>query len=115
VEEGSVAFRVTLASPSTTDRLCAPLQTRGRYSCFQRGRAVVNAARWLHGAPSYRGRLAGYRHYVVNHEVGHALGRVHARCPRPGARAPVMLQQTKGLGGCRANPWPLPSEDRRSG
>lgn len=111
VDDEPAAFRVTLASPATTDRLCAPLSTRGRLSCFQGGRAVLNARRWLSGAASYRGRRAAYRRYLVNHEVGHALGLDHAGCPRRGARAPIMLQQTKGLQGCRANPWPLPSED----
>ncbi|MEJ7718882.1 MAG: DUF3152 domain-containing protein [Thermoleophilaceae bacterium] len=37
VDEDAVAFRVTLASPATTDRLCAPLQTNRRYSCFHAG------------------------------------------------------------------------------
>lgn len=110
VDEGAVAFRVTLASPATTDRLCAPLQTRRRYSCFHAGRAVLNAGRWTGGATGYRGRLAEYRRYMVNHEVGHGLGHGHSSCPRRGARAPVMLQQTKGLGGCRPGPWPLDLE-----
>ena len=110
VEEDAVAFRVTLASPATTDRLCAPLQTNRRYSCFHAGRAVLNARRWTTGTAGYRGRLADYRRYMVNHEVGHGLGRGHSSCPRRGARAPVMLQQTKGLGGCRPGPWPLDLE-----
>lgn len=109
-DEGAVAFRVTLASPATTDRLCAPLQTNRRYSCYQAGRAVLNAGRWMKGTAGYRGRLAAYRRYMVNHEVGHGLGRGHSSCPRRGARAPVMLQQTKGLGGCRPGPWPLDLE-----
>jgi hypothetical protein len=44
---------------------------------------------------------------MVNHEVGHVLGRGHAFCPAAGAPAPVMVQQTKGVAPCRPNPWPL--------
>ncbi|MBX7078104.1 MAG: DUF3152 domain-containing protein [Nannocystaceae bacterium] len=97
---------VVLARPATTDRLCAPLHTGGTFSCGRHGRAVVNARRWLHGAATYRGRLAEYRTYVVNHEVGHLLGFDHHRCEGARRSAPVMLQQTKTLGRCRANPKP---------
>ncbi len=100
---------VVLASAALTDRLCAPLATLGRYSCAQGNRAVLNFARWQGGAPAYRS-LARDRIYMINHEVGHVLGRVHAYCSTPGARAPVMLQQTKGVAPCRPNPWPLPGE-----
>ncbi|MGI8440842.1 MAG: DUF3152 domain-containing protein [Thermoleophilaceae bacterium] len=106
VASGSPSFKVTLASADTTDRLCAPLQTLGRYSCYQGGRAVLNAERWRGGADSYGDALRSYRRYMVNHEVGHALGRGHAGCPARGRRAPLMMQQTKGLDGCRPNPWP---------
>ena len=103
-------FRVTLATPSTTDRLCYPYITGGIYSCANGGRAVLNLMRWRRGADAYRRNLRGYRIYLVNHEVGHLLGHPHRYCPRAGARAPVMMQQTKGVGSCRANPWPLPWE-----
>ncbi len=107
VASGSPTFKVTVASAATTDRLCQPLQTLGRYSCFQGGRAVLNLRRWQRGAESYGRRdLARYRRYMVNHEVGHALGRGHVQCPGQGRRAPIMMQQTKGLDGCRPNPWP---------
>lgn len=103
-------FRVALATPSTTDRLCYPFITGGIYSCANGGRAVLNLMRWRRGADAYRRNLRGYRIYLVNHEVGHVLGHGHRSCPAAGARAPVMMQQTKGVGSCRANPWPLPSE-----
>ena len=95
-----------LATPGTTDRLCAPLLTRGEVSCRVGNKVVLNAKRWVFGAEAYGPGVAGYREYLANHEFGHALGRSHAGCPRPGRPAPVMLQQTKGLQGCTANPWP---------
>jgi hypothetical protein len=110
VGSGPVDVRVTLASPATTNRLCAPLLTNGIFSCGQGGRAVLNVWRWRTGADAYSGDIRRYRIYMVNHEVGHLLGLGHTWCPASGALAPVMMQQTKGVAPCRPNPWPLPSE-----
>ena len=107
VSSGPVSFRVVLATPSTVNRLCAPLITGGIYSCGMYGRAVLNLLRWRHGAPAFHGDMTKYRRYLVNHEVGHLLGHSHTSCHASGARAPVMMQQTKGVGSCRANGWPL--------
>ncbi|HET7476414.1 MAG TPA: DUF3152 domain-containing protein [Dermatophilaceae bacterium] len=103
-----VDIRITLASPSLTDRLCAPLRTLGQVSCWNgsRHRSVLNLRRWLLGIPAY-GNLELYRVYQINHEVGHGLGHNHQYCPRPGARASVMQQQSLGMQGCRA--WPYPT------
>jgi Protein of unknown function (DUF3152) len=110
VGSGDVDMRILVSSPGTTDDLCAPLRTRGWLSCRNGDKVVLNAKRWAFGAAAFSSDVANYRRYVVNHEVGHRLGYGHLGCPDAGQRAPVMMQQTKGVGECRANPWPLPSE-----
>jgi len=102
----AAAIIVTLATPRTTDQLCAPLDTGGWLDCFNGGRAVINSDRWFVGSANYGGDLADYRYELVNHEVGHGLGHDHRYCPGPGELAPVMQQQTISLQGCRPNPWP---------
>jgi hypothetical protein len=107
----SASLHAYIVTPKTTDQLCAPYLTRGEVSCQNGNRVVLNAKRWLLGADSYGSDLTNYRRYLVNHEFGHALGKHHVDCPGPGRLAPVMMQQTKGLGACRKNPWPQSSED----
>ena len=101
-------FSVLIATPKTTDTYCLPLRTWGRLSCQDGPRAVLNARRWAFGATTYGKDVTGYRIYLVNHEVGHVLGRGHDSCPKRGAPAPIMVQQTKSLQGCRPNSWPAP-------
>ncbi|MEO7979523.1 MAG: DUF3152 domain-containing protein [Sporichthyaceae bacterium] len=103
-------FAVVLARAAYLPRFSRVCSTS--YSC-QTGRyVVVNASRWAHGSPYFTGTLETYRRYLVDHETGHWLGLGHASCPRPGAPAPVMQQQSKGMQGCRPNSWPLPREVR---
>jgi hypothetical protein len=105
---GAFEFRVALVSPGSMERYCPGVGTGGYTSCRYGDRAVINLARWATAVPHYDGDIATYRHYVVNHEVGHALGNGHVDCPGPGAVAPVMLQQTLSLDGCVKNAWPYP-------
>ena len=105
---GDFAFRVTLISPGNMERYCPGVGTGGYTSCRYGDRAVINLARWATAVPDYQGDIPTYRHYVVNHEVGHALGNGHQECPGPGRPAPVMQQQTLGLEGCAKNAWPYP-------
>jgi hypothetical protein len=95
-----------VVTPRTTDRLCAPLLTGGEVSCRAGDKVVLNAKRWVLGSKAFGPDVAPYRQYLANHEFGHALGHFHVGCPHHGRPAPVMLQQTKGLQGCTANPWP---------
>jgi hypothetical protein len=101
-----VDLRIILATPALTDKLCLPLDTGGEVSCRVEDRVVLNAKRWMYAIPAYDGDVSLYRSYLVNHEVGHALGHGHSTCTVPGTPAPVMMQQTKGLGGCLPNAWP---------
>ena len=103
---GPASFELILASPTLVDKLCYPLDTIGQLSCRNGDKVILNARRWATAVPWYAGHMDLYRAYLVNHEVGHRLGHGHKTCPSPGAPAPVMVQQSKSLYGCRANPWP---------
>lgn len=97
---------VLMASPAQVSKLCAPLPTHGDTSCDTSAHVVLNYKLWMRGVPYFKGHLDQYREYMVNHEIGHALGHGHQQCSRKGAYAPVMLQQTLGLHGCQPWPWP---------
>lgn len=84
-----------------------------QWSCRVGRFVIINQDRWKFASPAWNAAhrpIREYRHMVVNHETGHWLGHGHRSCPGPGRLAPVMMQQSKGLAGCRFNPWPLPSE-----
>ncbi len=102
-------IRVVLATPDTVDELCgrAGLRTVGIYSCWNGRFAALNSWRWDAGANGFPD-IETYRNYLVNHEFGHGLGYGHVGCPREGALAPVMMQQSMRLDGCVANGWPYP-------
>lgn len=105
--DGDAELRVVLASPAKVDEMCAPLTTRGIYSCGAYGHAALNYMRWVQGMEEFDD-MTQYRQYLVNHEVGHLLGRRHEQCPGEGAVAPVMQQQTIRVSPCVANAWPYP-------
>lgn len=101
-------FTVWLATPATTDAICARygIHTGGQVSCRGGPNVVINLTRWLQGGPAYVGHVDDYRHLVVNHEVGHFLGFLHVACPGEGQPAPVMQTQFYGMNGCVPNVWP---------
>lgn len=126
--QGEPAFRVSLTSPMTVRENCG-YDIELEASCYNpaTGRVYVNLARWIRGARSFQGDIGSYRQYLVNHEVGHAIGYPqHEPCPADGVLAPVMMQQTFGVTNaeifrldpegvvpdnqdtCRYNAWPFP-------
>ncbi len=106
VDKGGI--RIVIASPATVDKQCLPLKTGGEVSCARQGYISLNLDRWELAVPHWDKSLTEYRRYVVNHEMGHYLGKPHVGCPEPGALAPTMMQQTYSLEGCTGNPWPYP-------
>ncbi|MFJ2111426.1 MULTISPECIES: DUF3152 domain-containing protein [unclassified Streptomyces] len=110
-EGGDFVFRI--ATPATADKLCLAegLNTRGQFNCETTQGVVINLRRWMEGSPTFDGPATEYRHLIINHEVGHEIGiRRHMGCAGPGRLAPVMMQQIKGLDGCRSNAWPYDTD-----
>lgn len=104
-------MRVLLASPAEVDDAAPTCQAS--WSCRTGRRVFINDERWRNASGAWSASRRAYRHYVINHEVGHFLGlEKHRRCPEPGTLAPVMQQQSISLQGCRPNPWPTPAEVR---
>ncbi|MEC4573442.1 DUF3152 domain-containing protein [Streptomyces virginiae] len=118
VPGGEADFVITLASPGTTGVWCAKSDldtTVDNVSCdsARTERVMINAFRWAQGSETYGpDQMLTYRQMLINHEVGHRLGRGHVNCRTPGALAPVMQQQTKSLNidgiQCKPNPWAFP-------
>ena len=105
------AFTLVLAEASWLPRMSGSCSAT--WSCRVGRYVIINQARWLGASPAWNAAhrsVRDYRHLVVNHETGHWLGHGHAGCPGNGQLAPVMMQQSKGTGGCRFNPWPRRGE-----
>ena len=100
-------FEFIFATPEKTDELCYPLETNGIYSCRNEQQIIINFFRWVNGAIDFGSDLETYRLYLINHEVGHILEWGHVGCPKEGALAPVMMQQSKSTMGCEPYGWPI--------
>lgn len=120
-------IRITLTSQLTQRAMCGFVIPHDA-SCWKSelSQVMLNTARWARGAVAFQGNVEQYQQYVVNHEVGHALGFPHVGCEETGRFAPVMMQQTWGLANdylaalgadgviadgkvCEPNAWPFPT------
>jgi len=100
-EKGQTDVMIHLSSPAGLRKVgCDP-----NLNCaeFKGKHLHVNSVLWTRGGPKSKLSLEDYRQYVVSHEMGHILGHNHVKCPGPGEPAPIMMQQTKGIGECSPN------------
>jgi hypothetical protein len=106
-------FLIILCRPEVIKKTCG---FHG-LSCTNMKTKVVwiNSNRYKRGAQKSGYNLTDYRIYLINHEVGHVLGKHHTKCsdkPKGGSdKVPVMNQATKGIGKCKPNVWPLEYEN----
>lgn len=105
-------MRILLASPGNVESVA--LRCSADWSCRAGDRVLINDRRWREATDSWTESRRAYRHYVVNHEVGHYLGLEHRDCGEQGRPAAVMQQQSISLQGCSANVWPRLSELREA-
>lgn len=104
-------FTVVLSEAAQVPSFGAPCDTE--YNCNVGNYVIVNENRWLQATAPWRdagGSVANYQHLVINHELGHWLGHGHPACPAAGDAAPVMMQQSLDLGGCKFHAWPRDDE-----
>ena len=99
---------IKLCPQSVLDSLFPQFATQKLSICNMLTREIfINEDRWYR---KYEDKsemsLPAYRLYVLQHEIGHALGFHHESCKGEGLRAPIMLQQTLGLNSCLPFPFP---------
>lgn len=132
--DGVADYRIVLASPYTAAVLCpdthvvipivpeteeaeaevaeadtpsATPATDTPWSCGDDGVVVISSYDWTAGFAAFAADYEGSRTYLINHRIGHLMGREDVICE--GGRADIMVVQEAELpAGCEANPWPNP-------
>ncbi|NTV40246.1 MAG: DUF3152 domain-containing protein [Demequinaceae bacterium] len=106
-QAGSVTEASPSPSPSPTVSPSPAAAVDSPWTCEDDGVIVISSYDWTAGFPAFGDDYAGSRAYLVNHQIGHLLGRDDVACA--GGPADIMVVQEAVLPeGCVANPWPNP-------
>lgn len=101
-------IHMTLAPQVVIDELFPEFNNQRLSVCDMNSREIyLNEARWnrLYDDDKSGMSLPAYRMYMVQHELGHALGFGHDHKAVEGGKAPIMMQQTLGTRGLHPNPF----------
>ena len=87
-QQAAAEFTVFLASPRTSERMCAAggLATNGYTSCRLPGQVIINGARWQNAVPGLRRPIATYRAYAINQRSATSSATVMRRAWARGGR-----------------------------
>jgi len=105
IRKSDAEFKIKIVNEEKIVKICK----FSGLSCADMTRKIIyiNVKRWRRGSKGSKLTLDNYRTYLINHEMGHLLGRGHNKCGKGDTKVPVMVQQTLGIGDCKPNPWPL--------
>lgn len=108
-------YHIFILGKDEVNKYCTEAISQGYYSCTIGNAVYINADRWFNGDESFikrGGTVNDYRIYLLNRQLGLALGMPEAKCAGPGKLSPVMESQTKSDSPCKANGWPYPSNQQ---
>jgi hypothetical protein len=75
--------------------------------CDDSGGVVLSVYDWIKGIDTYGSDVDSSRIFMIQHRLGHLLGKADVACSSE--RADIMVNQDQELPeGCAVNPWPFP-------
>lgn len=111
-------IKIWLTSPEHMRKLSSKSTAELNLCDMDKRIVYVHVDRWMDRNPQFnqsKMTLDDYRTYVLNHEIGHALGCTHLNACLVDGKSPVMKQQTPGQidaegKECTPNPYPTDAD-----